>query len=50
MYVGEIEVDPGAGRPKLTLTAHQQIIVPKSGIVGLMTNVDANNLLRWWEK
>lgn len=47
---GAVEVDPGSGRPKVTLTGGQQLIVPKSGAIGSVTAFDPNALQRWWEK
>lgn len=47
---GSVEVDPGPGRPKVTLSGGQQLIVPKSGDVGPAATFDAKALARWWER
>ncbi len=47
---GAVEVDPQSGRPKVTLTGGQQLIVPKSGAVGPPTTFDPKQLQRWWER
>lgn len=47
---GSVEVDPGAGRQKVTLTGGQQLVVPKTGVVASATPFDPNKLLHWWEE
>ncbi len=47
---GEIEVDPGAGRPKVTLTGGQQLVVPKAGEVGPPIAIDRKGMPHWWER
>lgn len=47
---GAVEVDPGAGRPKVALTGGQQVVVPKSGIVAPLKQMDPNTVVRWWEE
>lgn len=47
---GSVEVDPGAGRPKVTLTGGQRLVVPKSGSIGPVTTLDPKGVSRWWEK
>lgn len=49
VFEGKIEVDPGAGRPKVTLTGGQMLVVPKTGMVGPATTFDSTTLTRWWE-
>lgn len=45
---GEVEVDPGGGRPKVTLTGGQQLVVPKTGSAEPVARFDPNALVRWW--
>ncbi len=47
---GSVEVHPDGGRPKLTLTGGQQVVVPKSGPVGPPTKFDPKTITRWWER
>lgn len=47
---GEIEVDPGAGRKKISLKAGQQLSVSQSGPTGSPVRFDTNALARWWER
>lgn len=47
---GSVEVDPGLGRSKVTLTGGQKLIVPKAGAVGPVTSFDPNTMRKWWEQ
>lgn len=47
---GSVEVDPGAGRPKVTVTGGQQLVVPKDGMVGPATTFDPETVRKWWEE
>lgn len=47
---GEIEVDPGAGRPKVTLTRGQMLSVRKTGAVAPVTTFDPATMQKWWER
>ncbi|HEV2135790.1 MAG TPA: FecR domain-containing protein [Terracidiphilus sp.] len=46
---GSVEVDPGGGRTKVTLTGGQQLVVPKTGAVASMTSLDPKAVARWWK-
>ena len=45
---GEIEVDPGAGRDKVSLRAGQELAVPRTGAVGHPVAFDPSSVHRWW--
>lgn len=47
---GSVEVDPGAGRSKVTLTEGEKLIVPKSGMVAPLKQIDPKTVVRWWEE
>lgn len=46
---GSVEVDPQGGRPKTTLSAGQQLVVPKSGTMASPKYFDSKTVSRWWE-
>lgn len=48
VFEGVIDVDPGSGRQKMTLTAGYKLIVPKSGRVGQPVAFDPNSISHWW--
>lgn len=47
---GSVEVDPGSGRPTITLTGGQQLTVPKSGAVVPATTINPATMRKWWEE
>jgi FecR-like protein len=49
VFEGEIDVDPGGGRDKLTLQGGQKLVVPKTGVVGPPVAFDPQSVPRWWK-
>lgn len=50
VFEGEIEVDPGGGRDKVTLSGGQKLTVPRSGTLGPPVGFDPKAVSQWWER
>lgn len=50
VFEGQIEVDPGGSRDKISLTGGQMLVVRKSGAVDQPVAFDARTAAHWWER
>ncbi len=50
VFEGEVDVDPGGGRDKVSLHGGQKLAVPRSGPVGPPIAFDSKIASRWWER